>query len=146
MVQWSSPAYEEEVITGFQEHWVEVQAYWMNMDETRSQANDTQLGQMLAQFNEYLNEVHDDGDLAQGSAKFLLAEWKAIEAKAKDCWAGPTHKPSLGRVQGFGSLLREFEEKEQLYDPIVEYRGTTVSDEESDWVPKPRSRGRSTAW
>ncbi|KAF2478418.1 uncharacterized protein BDR25DRAFT_348705 [Lindgomyces ingoldianus] len=85
MVQWSSPEFEDEVITSFEEKWMEIQTYWIYMDDMRSQVDSTQIRAMLDQFNEGLEEVYDDGSLAPGSASLLLEE-RALLSTYETIW------------------------------------------------------------
>lgn len=128
MVQWSSPEYEEEIITIFEEKWMEIQTHWLDMDGMH-QAEGTQICAMLDQFNECLEESCDDGRLAQGSAALLLEVWKAFETRVEDFWTDASSTLFRRRTRRFGGLLREFEDMEPLYDAIVEYRGTASDDE-----------------
>ncbi|KAF2105171.1 hypothetical protein BDV96DRAFT_655897 [Lophiotrema nucula] len=129
MVQWSSAEYENEIITGFEQKWMEIQTHWMKMNDMRSQIEDPQILILLDQFDDSLEEVYEDGSLAQGSASFLLEEWNAFEIRTEGCWADTSVALFRRSMTRFGGRLRDFADMEPLYDAIVDYRGT-ASDEE----------------
>jgi hypothetical protein len=129
MVQWSSPEYEDGIITSFEKKWEDIQLYWMNMDDMRHQTDDTQIVEILDSFDGCLEKVYDNGSLAQGSASFLLEEWKDLEAKVRDCCTDVLCAHPRRRMKRLGGILEEFELQERLYDVIVDFRHTSSSEE-----------------
>jgi hypothetical protein len=126
MVQWASPEYEEKIIAGFEKSWEDIQRAWFSIDETRSEAGDTQLCTLLEEFSGYFNEVYEDGDLAEGSASFLFLRWYPVNERTEQCRKATPGKLVLRRLGTFSILLKDFKNKEPVYDAIRAYCGSTV--------------------
>jgi hypothetical protein len=129
MIQWSSPEYEQKIIADFEKSWEDIQVHWISMEEMRSQADDLQLCTLLERFSGYLDDVYDDGELAEGSASYLFKKWISVSARTEQCWVATPGTLFLRRLGRFGHLLEGFKNKEPLYDVIRAYQGTVSDDE-----------------
>ncbi|KAF2818079.1 hypothetical protein CC86DRAFT_435328 [Ophiobolus disseminans] len=129
MVQWSSPEYEEEVITNFEKKWEEIQTYWFDMSINHDEAGGAPIQAMLDDFTQCLDEVYDNGSLAEGSAAYLMENWAPIQARAGSCQSSTSSALFLRRVEQFSSLLDDFKSQEPLYDEILAYQERARDDE-----------------
>ncbi|KAF2007854.1 hypothetical protein P154DRAFT_584147 [Amniculicola lignicola CBS 123094] len=120
MVLWSSPDIEEDVIATFEGLWEETQRFWVGIEHIRNQKTDP----WFEEFNSCLDEVYNEGGLAQGAALYLLENWDQIQDDTHRNMTEELDKESLRQFKTFRLHLERMVAYEAVYEAVFENRWT----------------------